>query len=184
MVGGDPRAKFSARKIHRGSQVIFGERTHLLEVLRSLQRARLPRPRKQAEAKQLLKLIDARTQELNRISPGWERRLKRARDPKTSPQALLKMAVTLPPNDYLLARALTEHPQAPAELLEHLARHPYSAVRENVARHPNTPPAVLRQMAEDAAEPLWFLVAFNPASPLDLRERLRARIQQGGGTPA
>jgi molybdopterin-guanine dinucleotide biosynthesis protein A len=73
---------------------------------------------------------------------------------------------------------LTEHAEAPPELLEHLASHPYAAVRENVARHPRTPIAVLRAMAEDPSEPLWFLVACNPAVPSDLRDRLRERMKQ------
>jgi hypothetical protein len=181
MPGADVRTKFTARKIHRGTQAIFGERQHLQEVWRSVQRAKLPPARKRAELKQLKKLIQVRTQELNRLSPAWDRKLKIARNPQTTSQELLRLAGSLSPHDYLLARVLTEHPQAPGELLEHLATHTYSAVRENAARHPHTPPAVLRRMAEEASEPLWFLVACNPSTPPDLRERLRARMQQAAG---
>jgi hypothetical protein len=88
------------------------------------------------------------------------------------------MAVSMPRDDYLLARVLSEHPQAPGELLAHLTSHPYGAVRENVARHPHTPPDVLRKLAEDGREPLWFLVACNPSTPSELRDRLRARMRQ------
>lgn len=179
----DLRKKFVTKKIHRGTQVILGERTHLEEVLQSVQKAKLPASRKRAEASQLKRLIDARTQELNGINPGWGRKFRKARNSKTTPQELLRLAISLPPDDYLLARVLTEHAEAPAELLEHLAAHPYSAVRENVARHPHTPPQVLRRMAEDASEPLWFLVACNPSTPQDLRESLRARMRQSGDTP-
>jgi hypothetical protein len=73
---------------------------------------------------------------------------------------------------------LTGHAEASPELLEHLATHPYSAVRENVARHPHTPCTVLQAMAEDPREPLWFLVACNPSTPSDLRDRLRERMKQ------
>lgn len=174
----DIRKKFTARKIYRGSQVIFGERHHLEEVLRSVRVAKLPRARKQAEIGQLTRLIRARTGELNRISPAWNRKFKKARDPETTSHELLRLATALSPDDYLLARVLTEHAEAPPELLEHLASHVYSAVRENVARHPHTPEAVLQRMADDPSEPLWFLVACNPSTPQDLRERLRARMQQ------
>ena len=179
----DTRKKFAVQTIYRGSQVIFGERTHLQEVLRSVERADLPRPRKQAEANQLKKLIEVRTGELNRINSSWDRKFKKARDPKTTSRELLRLATSLSPDDYLLARVLTEHPEAPPELLQHLATHPYSAVRENVARHPHTPPAVLRAMVENTREPLWFLVACNPSTPPDLRERLRARMQQMAASP-
>lgn len=179
----DLRKKFGVGKIYRGTQVILGERKHLEEVLRSVQKARLPAARKRTEVNQLKKLIATRTAELDRINPGWDRKFKKARDPKTSSQELLRLAISLPQDDYLLARTLTEHAEAPPELLEHLASHPYSAVRENVARHPRTPPEVLRRLAVDASEPLWFLVACNPSTPPDLRESLRARMRQLGNTP-
>jgi hypothetical protein len=178
MGGADVRQKFVARKVYRGSQVIFGERKHLEEVLRSVQHARLPRAQKQSEVQLLKKLIAARTRELNRINPAWDRKLKKAQGPDSSSQELLRLATALPAGDYLLARVLTEHPQAGGELLTRLASHPYAAVRQNVARHPHTPVAVLRQLAEEASEPLWFLVACNPSTPPELRQRLRARMKQ------
>ncbi len=177
MVGREVRKKFVAKAANRQSQVIFGERKHLREVLRSVERAKLPRARKKAEVRILRKLIQNRTQELNGINPDWDRKLKRARNPKTASRELLRLATSLPKDDYMLARVLTEHPEAPGELLRELAAHPYAAVRENVARHPHTPGDVLRRMAEDSREPLWFLVACNPSTPQDLRERLRARMQ-------
>ena len=174
----DTRAKFRIRKIHRGSQVVFGERAHLQEVLRSVQHAQLPRTRKLVEIRQLKRMIVARTQDLNRFSPAWDRKFQQARDPQTTCRKLLRIGSALHADDYLLARVLTEHAEAPPELLEYLASHPYAAVRENVARHPHTPVAILRAMAEDANEPLWFLVACNPFTPSDLRDRLRERMKQ------
>ncbi len=174
----DTRAKFRINQIHRGSQVVFGERVHLQEVLRSVQHAKLPPARKLAEIRQLKRMIETRTQDLNRFSPAWDRKFQQARNPQTTSQQLLGMGSALHADDYLLARVLTEHPGAPPELLEHLALHPYTSVRENVARHPRTPAAVLRAMAGDAHEPLWFLVACNPATPPDLRDRLRDRMKQ------
>ena len=176
MTNKDTRKKFTVKAVFRGTQAILGERQHLQEVLRSVRKARIPAGRKRAEAGQLTKLIKVRTQELNRINPGWDAKYKKASDPKTTAKDLLSLAMSLPQEDYLLARLLTEHAQASPELLKHFAGHPYAAVRENVARHPRTPAEVLREMAEDPSEPLWFLVAVNPATPPDLRERLRARM--------
>jgi len=173
----DVRSKLRLKKIHRGSQVVFGERTHLQEVLRMVRQARLPRARKAAEVRQLQRMIAARTADLNAFAPAWDRKFRGARDPHTPAQKLLRIGSALHPDDYLLTRVITEHAEAPPELLEHLASHPYASVRENVARHPHTPAAVLRAMAEKTDEPLWFLVACNPSTPADLRERLRARMK-------
>jgi hypothetical protein len=175
----DIRIRQGVKKIHRGSQVVFGERAHLQDVLRSVEAADLPRWRKQAEIGQLKSMIEARTQDLNTFSLEWDAKFEQARDPQTTSHELLKMGASLHSDDYLLARVLTEHQEAPPELLENLATHPYAAVRENVARHPHTPAAVLRIMAEDTREPLWFLVACNPSTPNELRDRLRERMKQG-----
>ena len=174
----DIRTKFGSKKIHRGSQVVFGERAHLQEVLRSIQQAQMPRARKLAEVRDLKRMIAVRTQDLNGFCAAWDRKFQQARDPQTTSQKLVRMGSTLHKDDYLLARVLTEHAEAPPELLQHLASHPYAAVRENVARHPRTPADVLRAMADDSSEPLWFLVACNPSTPPDLRDRLRERMKQ------
>ena len=179
----DVRKNFKSRKVYRGSQAIFGERQHLREVLRSLQSARLPPARKQRESRLLQALIQTRTEELDRISPAWDRRYRQALNHESSPQALLKLAATLRNEDFLLARAITEHPKAPAEILAQLSTHPYHAVRENVARHPSTHRETLQQLAGESSEPLWFLVACNPSTPADLRDRLRARLRASAGIP-
>jgi hypothetical protein len=150
-------------------------------MLRSIQKAKLPRARKLTEIRQLKRMIKARTEDLNRLSPAWDRKLRKARNPHTTSQELLRLASSLNADDYLLARTLSEHAEAPPELLEQLAAHPYAAVRENVARHPHTPAVVLRAMAEDSSEPLWFLVACNSSSPPDLRDALRERMKQTPG---
>lgn len=174
----DLRQKMPARGVVRASQMIFGERQHLREVLESVQRAGLSRVQKQAEIKELTRLIQARTDELNRINSNWDRKLAKARNPRTPAKDLLRLAASLPPADYLLARTIAEHPHAPGEMLERLANHSYNAVRESVARHPNTPVEVLNKLAGDPSEPLWFLVACNPSTPAELRERLRERMRQ------
>ncbi len=170
--------KFAARKTFRGTQVIFGERKHLIEVLLSIQKARIPRARKLSEIRQLKRLIAARTEELNCITPAWDRKFARAQNPNTKSQELLRLARKLSPDDYLAARALTEHASAPAELLDCMAAHPYNAVRENVARHPSTPTETLRKLSQDSREPLWFLVACNPSTPAELKDKLRKRMRE------
>lgn len=178
MVNKDLRKKFSAPKAFRGTQAILGERRHLAEVVQSIQKAKIPAGRKKAEIRTLQKLIRIRTGELNRINPGWDKKFKKAGNPKTASKELSRLGAALPIDDYLLARLITEHANATAELLERFAAHPYPAVRENVARHPNTPPELLRKLAEEKSEPLWFLVACNPSAPQDLRDRLRKRMRQ------
>ncbi|HUU13442.1 MAG TPA: hypothetical protein VM182_07000 [Terriglobia bacterium] len=177
MTSTDMRRKCRAKSTYRGSQVIFGERQHLREVLYSVRRTRLPQARKQTEIRKLERLIEARDEELNRINPSWDRKFKKAHNPATTSQELLRLAALLSRGDYLLARVLTEHKNAPGELLARLSNHPYSAVRENVARHPNTPVEILRNLAADTSDTLWFLVACNPSIPDHLRERLRERMK-------
>ncbi|MBZ5543692.1 MAG: hypothetical protein LAO07_08435 [Acidobacteriia bacterium] len=175
----DVRKRFAAKKVHRGSQVIFGERQKLREVLQSVQRdRRRSRARTLREVRLLKALIDARTEELNGVNPHWDRKFQKGQDSNTTGRELLHLAATLPADDYLLARVVTDHRNAPAELLVRLADHPYDAVRENVARHPQTPPEVLRRLAENLDEPLWILVACNPSTPADLRDPLRARMRE------
>ena len=175
----DLRKRFVGKRIHRGSQVVFGERQKLREVLRSVQQARRLSPaRKAREIRQLQALIAARTEELNRINPHWDRNFLKGQDPNATGRDLLRLASSLPADDYLLARVLTDHRNAPAELLERLADHPYDAVRENVARHPQTPEEVLRRLAKKGDEALWILVACNPSTPADLRDPLRARMRE------
>ncbi|HEV2351068.1 MAG TPA: hypothetical protein VG028_14600 [Terriglobia bacterium] len=182
MVNKDLRKKFAAKNVYRGTQMILGERQHLGEVLRSVRKAKIPTRRKLAEKRALETMIRVRTDELNRINPGWDKKFRQAGNPKTTPKELLRLAASLPKDDYLLARLLTEHANAPGELLQRLARHPYPAVRENVARHPHTPPELLLKLAEEKSEPLWFLVACNPSTPQDLRDRLRARMAASAPT--
>ncbi len=176
----DVRSRRKARAVFRGSQVIYGERRHLEEVLGSVERANLPARRKQQEIRMLKILIRSRTDELNSINPAWDGKFAKAGNPKTKQAELLRLAANLPREDFLLARMLADHPAASAGLLESLASHPYSAVRESVARHPRTPAATLRALAEDRREPLWFLVGCNPSAPPELRDQFRAKIRQKG----
>ena len=176
-----PRLSKTLRKPRRTTQIVFGERQRLKSALDSIRSSGMPKAQRTAESKVLKRMIARRDQELNRITPAWDRKIRRARNAQTSRRALMRLAQAVPEEDYLLARVLTEHPKAPGELLESFAGYPYAAVRENVARHPNTPPELLARLARKRGEPLWKLVGCNPSAPADLRVRLRARMQGQSG---
>jgi uncharacterized short protein YbdD (DUF466 family) len=106
--------------------------------------------------------------------------MRRATSRRTKAVELQRLAASLPRDDYYLARLLSDHPNTPPKVLSKLARHPYRAVRENVARHPRTPVATLRALCRERREPLWYLVAFNPGAPEKLRSLLRQRIKRRG----
>ncbi|MFQ5696053.1 MAG: hypothetical protein ACE5HB_08695 [Terriglobia bacterium] len=164
--------------LRRTSQIVYGERQSLDQVLRLLRRTRMPPDRRRIEEHLLRELIRLRTHELRRINPDWERQIRLASNRRTSAATLRRVARRLAPDDYYLARLVSDHANAPADVLKKLSRHAYSSVRENVARHPRTPVATLRALARDRREPLWYLVAFNPSTPTTLREQLRARMQR------
>jgi len=59
----------------RTSQIVFGERQHLLRVLDSLEGTELPIARMQQERRTLEELIHARTRELNQINTAWDEKI-------------------------------------------------------------------------------------------------------------
>jgi hypothetical protein len=88
------------------------------------------------------------------------------------------LAGDAPQEDYFLLRLISEHPRASTRTLARLARHRYSAIRENIARHPNADRKTLTLLSRDRWQPLWHLVAFNPSAPRSLREMLMRRLKQ------
>ena len=90
------------------------------------------------------------------------------------------MARQAPPEDFYLLRLISEHPKTSSKTLARLAKHPYAAIRENVARHPNADAATLSRLCKDRSQPLWYLVAFNRNTPPALREKLQARMKKLG----
>lgn len=168
----------SASPAPRTSQILFGERQSLQNALRLVSSTRMAKVRRNFEEQLLRGLIQIRTLELNRINPDWDRKARRATRRRTQAAELEPLAAGLPRDDYYLARLLSDHPNTPPKVLSKLARHPYRAVRENVARHPRTPAATLRALCRSRREPLWYLVAFNPGAPEKLRDHLRQRIKR------
>ncbi len=164
----------------RTSQIVFGERQHLLRVLDSVEKTTMPGSRVAGEKRVIEQLIHARTKELDSINPGWDIQVGVVLNADTRPEALDRMALDAPSEDYYLLRLISEHPRASSKTLGRLAKHTYAAIRENVARHPNTDAATLTKLCQDRSQPLWYLVAFNPNTPPALRTKLQARMRKLG----
>jgi hypothetical protein len=152
-------------------------------VLDSLERSRLHAGRLQQERRALEELIHARTLELNRINPSWDEKVGAVLKAEVQPQTLERLTQEAPKEDYYLLRLISEHPKVAAKTLRRLARHEYAAIRENVARHPNTDPATLAWLSRDRSQPLWYLVAFNPNTSEPLRRKLQERMRKLGRAP-
>jgi hypothetical protein len=168
----------------RTTQIVFGERQHLLRVLDSLENTALAAGRLAHERTQLEELIHERTKELNQINSGWDEKVGWVLSSDSKPELLEKLAKEAPDSDFYLLRLISEHPRVSSKTLARLAKHPYAAIRENVARHPNADPATLSALSRDRSQPLWYLVAFNPNTPAALRRKLQERLRKLGQTGA
>ncbi len=166
----------------RTTQIVFGERQHLLRVLDSLEGTELPNGRLRQERRVLEELIHSRTKELNGINSGWDEKIGVVLSANAKPDMLDKLAREAPKTDFYLLRLISEHPKVSSRTLSRLARHPYAAIRENVARHPNADAATLAWLSRDRSQPLWYLVAFNPNTPANLRRKLQERLRKLGQT--
>ena len=90
-------------KTVRTSQIVFGERQHLLRVLDSVERSALPAARLDQERRVIEQLIHARTQELNRINPGWDEKIGTVLSAEVKPDVLDQLSRQAPKEDYLSA---------------------------------------------------------------------------------
>ena len=128
--------------------------------------------------------IHARTRELNHINTAWDEKIGLVLSADAKPDMLEKLVKQAPEEDFYLLRLISEHPRANAKTLNKLAKHPYAAIRENVARHPNADAPTLTWLSKDRSQPLWYLVAFNPNTPTPLQRRLRDRLKRLGENQA
>lgn len=167
-------------KAVRTSQIVFGERQHLLRVLDSVERSQLPHARMEQERRVIEQLIHARTQELNRINSGWDEKVGTVLSAEVKPEVLDQLSRQAPKEDFYMLRLISEHPKVTSKTLERLSHHPYAAIRENIARHPNSDAETLRRLSRDRSQPLWYLVAFNPNAPETLRRKLQERMRRLG----
>jgi hypothetical protein len=168
----------------RTTQIVFGERQHLLRVLDSLEGSHLPPSRRNHERRVLEELIHARTKELNEVNSAWDEKIGMVLSAEASSEELEKLAKQAPKIDFYLLRLISEHPKVSSKTLSRLARHPYAAIRENVARHPNADATTLAWLSKDRSQPLWYLVAFNPNTPAVLRRKLQDRLRKLGENTA
>jgi len=164
----------------RTTQIVFGERQHLLRVLDSLETTQVPQVLLDHERRVLEELIHARTKELDHINSSWDEKVGLVLNAESKAEMLDKLAREAPESDYYLLRLISEHPKVTSKTLSKLAKHPYAAIRENVARHPNADPITLASLSRDRSQPLWYLVAFNPNTPAVLRRRLQDRLRKLG----
>jgi hypothetical protein len=167
-------------KTVRTSQIVFGERQHLLRVLDSVERSALPNARLEQERRIIEQLIHARTQELNNINSGWDEKVGTVLSAEVKAEVLDQLSRQAPKEDYYLLRLISEHPKVTSKTLSRLSHHPYPAIRENIARHPNSDASTLLRLSRDRTQPLWYLVAFNPNAPGPLRKRLQERMRRLG----
>jgi len=166
----------------RTTQIVFGERQHLLRVLDSLESTQVPQVRLAQERRILEELIHERTKELNFINSSWDEKVGVVLNADSKAEMLDKLAREAPDSDYYLLRLISEHPKVTSKTLSRLAKHPYAAIRENVARHPNADSTTLAWLSRDRSQPLWYLVAFNPNTPAALRRKLQERLRKLGQT--
>jgi hypothetical protein len=117
---------------------------------------------------------------LNHINTAWDEKIGLVLSAEAKPEMLEKLVKQAPEEDFYLLRLISEHPRSNAKTLNKLAKHPYGAIRENVARHPNADAATLAWLSRDRSQPLWYLVAFNPNTPTPLQRRLRDRLKRLG----
>jgi hypothetical protein len=87
-------------KAVRTSQIVFGERQHLLRVLDSVERSALPAPRLEQERRVIEQLIHARTQELNRINAGWDEKVGVVLSAEVKPETLDSLSRQAPKEDF------------------------------------------------------------------------------------
>ncbi len=168
----------------RTTQIVFGERQHLLRVLDSLEGSHLPPARRKHERRVLEELIHARTKELNEVNASWDEKVGMVLSAEASAEQLEKLAKQAPKSDFYLLRLISEHPKVSSKTLGRLAKHAYGAIREKVARHPGADPTTLASLSRDRSQPLWYLVAFNPNTPSVLRRTLQERLRKLGETAA
>jgi hypothetical protein len=164
----------------RTTQIVFGERQHLLRVLDSLETTQVPQVRLNQERRVIEELIHERTKELNHINPSWDEKVGLVLNAESKAEMLDKLEREAPDSDFYLLRLISEHPKVTSKTLGRLAKHPYAAIRENVARHPNADAATLTALSRDRSQPLWYLVAFNPNTPAVLRRKLQDRLRKLG----
>src|SRR5438309_8385266 len=88
----------------RTTQIVFGERQHLLRVLDSLETTTVPQVRLNQERRVIEELIHERTKELNHINSSWDEKVGLVLNADSKADMLDKLAREAPESDYYLLR--------------------------------------------------------------------------------
>src|SRR5271154_3283678 len=91
-------------KTVRTSQIVFGERQHLLRALDSAEPSARPAARRDQERRVIEQLIHARTQELNRINSNGDEKVGPVLSAEVKPYVLDLLSREAPKEDYYLLR--------------------------------------------------------------------------------
>ena len=166
-------------KAVRTSQIVFGERQHLLRVLDSVERSALPAARLEQERRVIEQLIHSRTQELNRINAGWDEKVGVVLSAEVKPETLDSLSKQAPKEDFYLLRLISIKKLRPRRWdgcriirIRRFAR---------ISRGIRTAMRLLfSRLSKDRTQPLWYLVAFNPNAPAPLRKKLQERMRRLG----
>jgi hypothetical protein len=89
----------------RTTQIVFGERQHLLRVLDSLEGSTVAPARRNHERRVLEELIHARTKELNEVNSSWDEKVGLVLSAEASPDQLEKLVKQAPKTDFYLPMA-------------------------------------------------------------------------------
>ena len=89
---------------------------------------------------------------LEQMSRSPSRGLRRsvAGDPRSSPQALKRIAARSAPSQGYVLVPVAANPNCDAELFDEMASHSNSLIREAVAANPNCPRHLLERLAQDS----------------------------------
>src|SRR5437588_10762469 len=88
----------------RTTQIVFGERQHLLRVLDSREGTQLAPARRKHERRVLEELIHARTKELNEVNGSWDEKVGMVMSAEASPEQREKLAKQAPQSAVYLLR--------------------------------------------------------------------------------
>ncbi len=96
----------------RTTQIVFGERQHLLRVLDSLETTQVPQARMDRERSVIEELIHERTKELNHINSSWDEKVGVVLNSDSKAEMLEKLSREAPETDFYLLRLISEHPKS------------------------------------------------------------------------
>ncbi len=164
----------------RTTQIVFGERQHLLRVLDSLETTAVPQARLDQERRVIEELIHERTRELNHINSSWDEKVGLVLNADSKSEMLDKLEREAPG-----VRLLPAPPdqRAPESFLQDAGPPGQASLRRDPRKRGAPSKRRLHHAClarQDRSQPLWYLVAFNPNTPSVLRRKLQDRLRKLG----